>query len=100
MLLVKFNCDYADEFDVEGFSVYTEEEWSEVVQGVKEGFENQTTSKEREVYFGTNEACTFENFDQWLNCFRVYTITDDEAAFVNRVFPYGFGDFLIPYFED
>lgn len=95
MILVKFQCDYADEFDVYGIRLFSRESWDNCVEEVRKSFEDEPG--EKEVYFGTNEACTFSNFDEWFRAIEILELTDDETAMFKRLFPLGsFGNFLIP----
>ena len=74
-LLIEFNCDYADEFDVEGFIVMTEAEWAAHQAMAKKYFDTHAGA---ECYFGTNEACEFSDYDDYMRAFNVNQLTPGE----------------------
>lgn len=77
-LLVKFQRDYADEFDVCGFAVfYDQERWKEHLNDVKELFEQDDSPKE--VYFGTNEFVQYDDYLEYESSFQTQEI-DKETA--------------------
>lgn len=78
--LVKFSCNWADEFDTESFSVFKEEEWKQLQFDIK--------AQEYPVYkgFGTNEGWDFENAEQILSCLTATEITNKEAAIFKKHF--------------
>lgn len=49
--LAKFSMDYCDEYDVQGFSIWSEEDYEKY----KEFYKSSHLNKEVEIYFGTNE---------------------------------------------
>jgi len=89
MLLVKFEGNWADEIDFYGFHVMTEEQWE-----FKKN-EIMHTPFPQEVGFGTNEAETYEDPEEYLENFQVIEITDAEAEIVNRLFDSYYGHFAI-----
>src|SRR5271157_230915 len=87
-LLIQFNADYADEFDIEGFIVMTEEQWEAHKALAKTHFDKKATAPlpfplsepdsyenrgrhETEVYFGTNEAMIYESYEDYMRSFKV-----------------------------
>jgi len=99
MLLVKFDSNYADEFDVEGFTIMSETEWEEHKAKVSAFFKKreQNFSFERgrgrrpyddgvEVYFGTNEQIIYETLDCYLRSFKVQKISDEEIEVLKKFF--------------
>lgn len=105
MLLVKFDSSYADEFDVEGFTVMSESEWQEHKAQAKKCFENfEKLPKDQygrrrnkygnrvdgiEVYFGTNEQMIYETLGCYLSSFSISEISDEDIAVLNKFFSYG-----------
>lgn len=75
MKLVTFNCSWADEFNAEGFAVFTDEDWVKA---------EEYLSQPREWYFGTNEGWEDEVF---LDSCNVQDITEEEAATLCKLFP-------------
>src|SRR5574338_610881 len=95
-LLVKFDSNYADEFDVEGFTIMTENDWEAHKTKVTNFFTalDKTREKDRwgnyrnpvEVYFGTNEQMIYETLDCYLTSFKVSEISDEEVAILQKHF--------------
>lgn len=102
MKLIKYNDNYADEFDVEGFLILTDEEWENQLHISKLVFD---TLGSVEIYFGTNEFIEYDSFDEWLNTFKVKDISDELAKEIIEIFGlikvswrpgYKFGTILLP----
>lgn len=117
MLLIKFDSNYADEFDLKGFTVMTETDWEKHKAGVKKMFDalpEPTADKsgyvshpEIEKYFGTNEMLSWTSFDSYVYSFKVTEITDEEHATLKKFFSkfdrqinYGSIVMLEPEYED
>lgn len=58
MLLIKFSADYADEFNIYGFSIVSEEVWNDYVRHLHNYLNDQ---EEYEWFFGTNEFIYFDS---------------------------------------
>jgi len=86
--LVKFCKNYADEFDVYGFQIYTQAEWNRLEEVV----ENCKTFSFFEWYFGTNEYICFESPKQLLACLKKerVEIFDEEIETLKKFFPEGY----------
>lgn len=82
-VLVKFEKDYADEFDICGMMACTTEEWEAFKKDALEKIEDQPDA---EYYFGTNEYVSFEGAAEFDDAFDVMDITDDEYATLMRLF--------------
>lgn len=80
MLLLKFEADYADEFDVYGIELVSEKQWEWTLKML------DTVDWPHEKYFGTNEALEFESKEDFLRCFKVITVNDDEASVITKLF--------------
>jgi len=91
MKLIKLTKNWADEFDVYGSRIMTEEKWNKIVK-LAENYFNQRS--ELEDYFGTNEAITFRSFEDWKSAFSVMDITVKESVILTT---YGFNDFGYTY---
>lgn len=70
-LLVKYSDNYADEFDVNGFRIFTVQEW--------DTWQRQVPNKRIHAGFGTNEACEYRNKKDFLECFTVVPLTTEQA---------------------
>lgn len=61
--LIKFDYDYADEFDMKSLKVFTHNELETFLEEVKNNMSNIVN---KELYFGTNEFILIENeADVW-----------------------------------
>lgn len=127
-ILVSYDTNWADEFDVQGFKIYTEKEWEEVKTQAKKCFEkvdakNKEEKKrikalkesdpkgyhyfresEEEFYFGTNEAMVYTGYKDWIKDYTVVEVTKEEIAVLEKlgfVGDYGYGIFIEPeYYDD
>ena len=92
MKLVICKSNWADEFDTEGFDIWTDEKWKQFCE---------SDSFPTETYIGTNEEIEFSSVDEWKKCFTAQSITDEEAVRFKKLFGnMEFGMFLINYEED
>lgn len=94
MLLVKWSCDWADEFQTEGFKIFTEDEWNE--------FKSKMTAYSGHLtwYFGTNEGYDDETADFYLKHMKVHQLSTSEVTLFKVIFPDAFDDSFgqFPYF--
>ena len=95
--LVKFEDNYADEFDVYGFRIMNEKELMKFTNDIR-----KLKKFPLEIYFGTNEALIFESQKDCMAGFKMLPITKDEMSSLKKLFPnaekWGYGFF--PSFED
>jgi len=82
MLLIKFKCDYADEFDVYGFMVVDNTVWESYVDRLTD----EDFSDGMEFGFGTNEALTFLDKKDYLSTFKCSEISNKEFITLNKFF--------------
>lgn len=79
-LLVKYNDNYSDEFDISGFKLYTKEEWVKFALNARILFECKVV----EYYFGSNEAISYEHgVDNFLTRFTLLDITEEMYTWLN-----------------
>ena len=84
--LVKFSDNWADEFNVEAFTVWDLEEtqrYFEVAQILFDLFDGE----EFEVGFGTNQNLEFSDYKDFRNHFEVINLEDGEARVFQKCFP-------------
>ncbi len=84
MKIIVFDSNYADEFDVTGFRIVTDEEAVKYINSIAEAFKR--TDENIEWYFGSNEYVEFESEDEILNCITIKDITSDEFKFLKSLF--------------
>lgn len=66
--LMKFDCYYADEFRVQGFSIITLDEYK-MYQFVVDNQDKYTNSFD--IGFGSNQEIYFKNLSEFLSCVEV-----------------------------
>jgi len=89
--LVKFNDDWADEMDIDGFHVYDKEVWQRIVTRVKNyggGFD---------AHFGTNEENEYMDADDLLSNYKVTEIFEQDYDTLKRLFAKSYDNNLIDY---
>jgi len=100
MLLVKYDCNYADEFDIAGFIVMTQSEWLKHITGVERHFQqwDNEHAPDRwgnrqgiEVYFGTNEQIIYEGFESYRRSFEVTELSDSDYETLKKLFGKSYG---------
>lgn len=73
--VVRFNSNYADEFDVEGIRIF--DDWKEYQETMK-----KDVSYPHEFYFGTNEQLEFESYEDLMQSMQATRITQDQALVI------------------
>lgn len=99
--LLSYVDNWADEFDVEGFIILTEEQVKTWKKALEMAGEYMSRGHTYEFYFGTNEWIDYSNIEDFRVCFKLSKISDNEVAFIRnrllgRYASYG----IIPTIED
>ena len=81
-LLVKYDSNWADEMDIDGFKVLTDKQWEKYQRDFKKHFKEEWYT----YYVGTNEEIEYGDFEEFRNDFNVSEITDEEAAVLEKLF--------------
>ena len=81
-VLVAFNGNWADEFDLYGFKIMTKERWSEMYFCAQHCLQYP-----KSLGFGTNQEIEFEHWPSWIQSLTVREITYAEVLFFKRMFP-------------
>lgn len=87
MKLVKYDDNWADEMDIEGFTIVSDEAWEKFVSFVSpERFSNYT------FYIGTNEEIEFDSVEDIFRALAAINISPEDAKAIKDNFnlPYGF----------
>ena len=87
-IVAKYSADYADEFDCEGFGVFSKKQWDKLCKDTEKVFESKGSI---EVGFGTNEYLEFESYDDWFNTFDIYEVEEAEANLLIKLFGEAWG---------
>ena len=88
-LLVKFKDNWSDEFDVEGFKLFTGLEWKEF----KEKIESESHFPAK-GFFGTNDFLEFVDAKDYFEHFEITEISDYYYQILQNFFPKGYGLFI------
>jgi hypothetical protein len=98
-LLIKYDDNWADEFNISGFFVTTSVEWEKYINEVSQA------SYPQNVYFGTNEFVEFQTFEDFYNRLTIKPISEEEFIILSNLFAIGettedggfsYGIFLTP----
>lgn len=84
MWLVKFADNWADEFDVEGFTVLTQEEYTHFMDLVQDVAKKIDSGEIFSFYFGTNEWFDYESGDEFISAFESELIGNGQADTLKR----------------
>lgn len=89
LVLVRFDDNYADEFDMNGFKAMALDDWqkleTEVEKSMKDGLRV-------EVFFGSNEEFIYNSYSDWRSTFEITPLTEDEYKFLEKTFNLEFGE--------
>lgn len=77
-VLIAFQADYADEFDVYGWAVRDQNYWEKFQAQAVAWFANNP-GKTLEFWFGGNEVIEFDSLEDFQAAYAVKTITDEQA---------------------
>jgi hypothetical protein len=87
-VLCKYTDDYADEFDIEGFAIFTAKEFNTWLA------DQLAEHYPREHYFGTNESIEHYNREQFLDTLTIKVIDEQDYNTLKRLFGRTYGKFL------
>jgi hypothetical protein len=73
--MITYSDNWADEFDVEGISIFTEHEWNEYKEDAKKYFEKNGSYT---FYFGTNQEMYYDSLKDFLEAFTKTKINENE----------------------
>jgi len=96
--LVLYDNNWADEFNVEGFTIYNEEDYIKFKDRMVEAEKYIKEGNTIEHYFGTNQGIEFgRGYSAELkDCYKVREITDEQAVMIKELFNvrYDYGIFF------
>ncbi len=81
-VIVEYNGDYADEFNVNGFAVLDSSEYTGLMLFMERYFAKGNTF---EFCFGTNECIEYQNFKRFINDFESTLISDEDYAVLTKL---------------
>lgn len=85
MWLVNFADNWADEMDIEGFSIMSTGQFTQWARTVEEVAKKIDEGHSFEWYFGTNEWIDWETGKEFKEAFSCEVITDEEAYVLKRL---------------
>ena len=83
--LIKYEYNYGDEFDIEGFQILDENEMKDINEGIDKA------NYPKEYYFGTNEEIEWKNSKEVRDGITVTELTNTEYHILKNLFNGGFG---------
>lgn len=88
--LVKWNDNWADEMDLNGFKLMSNEEYDTYIGGWKKAFEYKGSYT---MCVGTNEDIEYESFEELVRTFDVSALTNGEYKTIEDHFGIEYGFF-------
>ena len=85
MWLVKFYDNWADEMDIEGFSIMSTGQFIQWAKTVEEVAKKIDEGHSFEWYFGTNEWINWDSGKDFKEAFSCEVITDEEANILKHL---------------
>lgn len=92
--LVKYKSNWADEMNIYGLALLTEEDKS-YIESLKLGVEYYLTH-----HVGTNEDIEYKSLEGLLDCYTWTRITESEYQTLNRLIGDNYGHFYYPEIEE
>ena len=77
MLLVKFSDNWADEIDIEGCVIMSEEEYEKYLNAAKRAFEIEGSIS---FYIGSNEEIRYGNFEDFKKTLKIRTLQGNDET--------------------
>lgn len=81
MLFIQFSDNWADEMDVEGGILMTQDEYNKFITAAKKAFINE---KSIDFVIGSNEWITYRNFEEFEGTLKVIEVTDEETEVLKK----------------
>lgn len=101
MWLVKLADNWADEMDIEGFSIMSTGQFTQWAKTVEEVAKKIDEGRSFEWYIGTNEWIDWDSGKDFKEAFNCEVITDEEANILKRLLLEGFDKYgLFPSGQD
>lgn len=82
LLLIKFESNWADEMDIEGYYVTTVELYNKYIEEFKKYFEEEDSLS---YCVGTNEEIEFDSLDELLECYDTKSITISDYEVLEKL---------------
>jgi len=86
--VIKYSDNWADEMDVCGWGLFSEEEKDNFLKVIDNYFEDAC---EYFLYVGTNQEIEYENKEDFMNSFEIVEISDEEGKTIKKIFGHSYG---------
>jgi hypothetical protein len=86
MLLIKFSNNWADEFYVEGFAVWSASKWEAHKVSAAKLFDGENRYGQISISVGSNQEIAFDDLHDYLDSFSVIELSDVEYAAFKHLF--------------
>jgi hypothetical protein len=80
--LVTFHDNWADEMDIEGYRIFSEDDWKNYRKYAKKEFEE---NGEYTYYVGTNEDINYNSYEDFMGNFEVKTISKEQVDVLEKL---------------
>lgn len=90
-VVVKFNYDYADEFDVKALWFTTFEQYNAIIKNI-----SKLGVLDLNYYFGTNECIEIEHSKELIDCLSFYVIDSKTFETMTKILGSTFGNINLP----
>lgn len=97
LFLVKYKDNWADEIDVEGCQVMTENEFHNYFNAAKKAFNECNCIN---FYIGSNESIEYENYEDFIKSIQIINISKDAYEVLQKFNLYDYGIFPRWIFDD
>ena len=81
-VIVRYDGNWRDEMDIQGFVVMTDAEWKEHLRIVKERYANSHF----EIYIGTNEYIEFDGYADYKDSIETKKLSETESEVLRKLF--------------
>ena len=95
MWLIKLTDNWADEIDIEGFSIMSTGQFAQWAKTVEKVAKKIDEGRSFEWYFGNNEWIDWKTGKDFKEAFSCEVITDEEAEVLKRLLLYEFASYGI-----
>ncbi len=91
MKLIKYEDNWADEMDIYGFHILSDETWEKFLALLDRV--NELPNFQLNIGVGSNEDIDYDSVEDLLKVFTASDISDDEAAVIQKNFKLPYGQF-------
>lgn len=97
MLFIQFSDNWADEIDVEGCALMTQNEYNKFIIAAKKAFANEINI---DFAIGSNEYISYQSFKDFEETLKITEVTNEEVKILEKFHFDNYGHFPIYLFEE